>query len=111
MAFPRQTRQGMTCLNGLTTTDSKTPCVTYGSALIQASAAARDSNSATIRLPVKPALPGSSLSIAGNGPASVTRPFGLQRREAFDVGWPRLESSFETVGNVSTYYCVEHVMA
>src|SRR5512139_1963686 len=65
---------GNTFLNGLTLTPAYTPAATKGSALAQAWASASESNSATIRLPEKPAAPGSLLSIWGNGPASSRRP-------------------------------------
>src|SRR5690606_4989076 len=65
---------GSVCRTGLTSTLEKTPAVRYGSAAAQASAASRDSNSAMIRLPLKPAGPGSGLSIAGWGPAKTRRP-------------------------------------
>src|SRR5690606_22651431 len=50
--------QRRTFLNGLTTTSAYTHASLYGSAAAHCSAACSDSNSATTRLPVKPAVPG-----------------------------------------------------
>src|SRR5690606_36078972 len=65
---------GCTCSTGFTTTSAKTPSRAYGSFAAHASASRRDSNSAMIRLPTKPAGPGSGASIAGWGPAKTQRP-------------------------------------
>src|SRR5690606_41721263 len=75
-------RQGSTFLKGLTTTLAYTPAARYGSASAHFCAASSDSNSATTRLPLKPAGPGSLLSMAGCGPASRRRPssFNCSRR-------------------------------
>src|SRR5579871_573036 len=65
---------GLTFRKGRTSTAANTPSVTYGSASAHARASASEPNSATIRLPVKPAGPGSGASIAGSGPLSTSRP-------------------------------------
>src|SRR5690606_2623899 len=71
---PRPSTQGNPLRTGRTSIRSYTPASTYGSASTQARASSSDPNSATTRLPLNPAGPGSSASIAGHGPASSSRP-------------------------------------
>src|SRR5690606_21918514 len=69
---------GWTCSTGLIVTSANTPSSTYGSFAAHASQSSCESNSATIRLPVKPAGPGSGASIAGWGPAKRKRPASIK---------------------------------
>src|SRR5690242_15212561 len=65
---------GSTIFSGRTSTLEYTPASRYGSRSAQAFASASEGNSATMRLPLNPAGPGSSESSAGKGPARRRRP-------------------------------------
>src|SRR6266481_8188828 len=58
---------GNVFLNGRTLTSPYTPAPTYGSLSAHSRAAVSEVHSATIKLPVNPAEPGSSASNAGKG--------------------------------------------
>src|SRR5688500_1725294 len=73
-SLPPRQAHGSTGRNGRTSTRTNTPAARYGSASAHARASPSDGNSATTRLPVNPAGPGSSASSAGSGPASFRRP-------------------------------------